>query len=93
MDNFELISFVTPEQLAEAVAGEWLQQLSSAVPAKARYPVALSGGRIARQFYSAIAHSVTGWMRLNSFGAMNVACHRTISRAILRWLMNCSSCR
>jgi 6-phosphogluconolactonase len=52
-----LISFVTQEQLAEAVAGEWLQQLSSAVPAKARYPVALSGGRIARQFYSAIARA------------------------------------
>jgi len=55
MDNFELISFATAERLAEAAADEWLQQLSMAVPAKARYPVALSGGRIARQFYSAIA--------------------------------------
>jgi 6-phosphogluconolactonase len=52
MSNFELLGFQSPTALAEAVADAWMTELKAAHPAK--YCVALSGGRIARAFFSAI---------------------------------------
>src|SRR3954451_20641463 len=51
--NWELIPCLTDSALAEHAAQEWLDQvrISSPVP----YLVALSGGRIAKQFFAAIA--------------------------------------
>jgi 6-phosphogluconolactonase len=51
--NWELIPCPTDSALAEHAAQEWLDQvrISSPVP----YLVALSGGRIAKQFFAAIA--------------------------------------
>ena len=53
MTNFELLSFFSPEELAEAAAQRWLATLQGAATEKP-YCVALSGGRIARQLFSAV---------------------------------------
>jgi 6-phosphogluconolactonase len=47
--NYELLSFPTPEALACAAAEQWCAQLAPATT------VALSGGRIATQFFGAVA--------------------------------------
>ncbi len=56
MSRPELILFDTPEVLAEAVARRWVSEL----PASGARTVALSGGRIARGFFSALARLAGG---------------------------------
>jgi 6-phosphogluconolactonase len=50
----QLVTFANEEALADSVAVRWLDQLES--NAASPYLVALSGGRIARRFFSSIAH-------------------------------------
>ena len=52
MKNFELISFTTTDELAQAVAGAWLDEIETANRAGKMHCVALSGGRIARKFFA-----------------------------------------
>jgi len=53
----DLIQFPTDERLAQAVAEEWLKELELANSSpKKPYCVALSGGRIAKRFCSAVAN-------------------------------------
>ena len=54
MKNFELISFATADELAQAVASAWLDEIKSANRAGKRHCVALSGGRIARKFFASV---------------------------------------
>src|SRR2546422_103053 len=53
MNNFELLSFVDDEQLAEAAADRWLKEIDQASRMDRAHCAALSGGRIARRFFSA----------------------------------------
>src|SRR5437867_1912681 len=55
MRNVELISFGDDRALAEAAADQWLKQLETAALGPTPYCVALSGGRIARGFFGAVA--------------------------------------
>lgn len=54
MKNFELIFFPTPEGLARAAALAFVNEIEAASHADRRYCVALSGGRICRQFFPSI---------------------------------------
>jgi 6-phosphogluconolactonase len=51
--NFDLTSFATPDELALAVAGAWLDEIESANRAGKAHTVALSGGRITQKFFAA----------------------------------------
>lgn len=53
MNNFELISFPSSLELATSAAGAWLNVISSN-PRDSLHTVALSGGRIAGTFFSAV---------------------------------------
>jgi 6-phosphogluconolactonase len=53
--NFDLISFATADELARAVASAWLDEIEAANRAGKTHCVALSGGRIARKFFAAVA--------------------------------------
>ena len=53
MGEFDVVTFPGPAELARTVAGRWLDSLVST--RGARQCVALSGGRIARDFFAAIA--------------------------------------
>ncbi len=53
--NFALFPFAGDLSLAQAAAGAWLDQLAARNPA-CPYTVAISGGRIARVFFEAVAH-------------------------------------
>ena len=55
MNNFELVSFADDAQLAEAAADRWLKEINQASRMDRGHCVALSGGRIARRFFSAAA--------------------------------------
>ena len=55
MKNFDLISFATADELAQAVASAWLDEIEAANRAGKTHCVALSGGRIARKFFAAVA--------------------------------------
>jgi 6-phosphogluconolactonase len=55
MKNVELLSFATPDELARAAAGAWLDEIESARRAGQSHSVALSGGRIAQKFFAATA--------------------------------------
>ncbi len=55
MNNFELVSFADDAQLAEAAADRWLKEIDQASRMDRGHCVALSGGRIARRFFSAAA--------------------------------------
>jgi 6-phosphogluconolactonase len=56
MKSFDLISFPDDQKLAQAAANQWLNELEAASPSSASpYCVALSGGRIARGFFIAVA--------------------------------------
>ncbi len=55
MKNVELISFASADELARAVAGAWLDEIETANRAGKTHCVALSGGRIARNFFAAVA--------------------------------------
>ena len=55
MSTYELTTFPTPEELARAVAAQWVKEIEAPTGAAAPYCVALPGGRIARRFLSATA--------------------------------------
>ncbi len=52
MNNYELISFATPDALAQAAAAAWLDEIIAASLANTSYCVALSGGRITQKFFT-----------------------------------------
>jgi len=66
MKNVELISFATADELAQAVASAWLDEIEAANRAGKMHCVALSGGRIARKFFTAVAEQAG--TRAISFG-------------------------
>jgi 6-phosphogluconolactonase len=51
--NFELISFTSADELAQAAASAWLDEIAAANHAGKSHCVALSGGRIAQKFFAA----------------------------------------
>src|SRR5262245_34679432 len=55
MGDFELVQFSNPEELAQTAARHWLADLRN-ISSSGQYCVALAGGRIARQFFSSVAH-------------------------------------
>ena len=55
MPNHELLSFATADALAAAVAERWLEELAPRADDATPYCVALSGGRIAKNFFTAVA--------------------------------------
>src|SRR6185369_924383 len=58
MPNYELLTFDAPLALAEAAAEAWLTKIESANPGPdQRHLVALSGGRIAADFFRALAEN------------------------------------
>jgi 6-phosphogluconolactonase len=66
MKNFELISFASADELAQAVASAWLDEIEVANRAGKTHYVALSGGRIAQKFFAAVAEQARA--RAVSFG-------------------------
>ena len=54
MQNFELLSFASADELARAAAGAWLDEIEAANRAGKQHCVALSGGRIAQKFFAAV---------------------------------------
>jgi 6-phosphogluconolactonase len=50
----ELISFTTADELAQAAAAAWLDEIAAAKRADKKHCVALSGGRIAQTFFAAV---------------------------------------
>ena len=55
MKNVELRSFPTAADLARAAASAWLDEIEAAARAGQTHCVALSGGRIAQKFFTAVA--------------------------------------
>ena len=55
MRNFELISFPSDDALVRAVADRWLAEFAAGTRADPTYGVALSGGRVARKLFAAVA--------------------------------------
>src|SRR5213082_2533491 len=55
MSKFELLHFADDLSLAETAATQWLNELSRAGALSRPYTVALSGGRIMRRFFEAVA--------------------------------------
>ena len=53
MQNFELFSFASADELARAAAGAWLDEIELANRAGKTHSVALSGGRITQKFFAA----------------------------------------
>jgi 6-phosphogluconolactonase len=53
MQNFELLSFASADELARAAASAWLDEIESANRAGKTHCVALSGGRITQKFFAA----------------------------------------
>jgi 6-phosphogluconolactonase len=54
MTNFELISFVTADEMARTVADGWLAEVEAATRRGKSHYAALSGGRSAKIFFSAV---------------------------------------
>ena len=54
MKNFELIPFATADELVQAVANAWLDEITAANRAGKTHRVALSGGRIAQKFFASV---------------------------------------
>jgi 6-phosphogluconolactonase len=54
MQNFELISFATADELAARAACAWLDEIAAANHAARPHCVALSGGRIALKFFTSV---------------------------------------
>ena len=55
MTNFELISFANAAELAHAAANAWLNEIELAGRDGKNFCVALSGGRIAQNFFATTA--------------------------------------
>jgi 6-phosphogluconolactonase len=53
MQNFELLSFASADELARAAASAWLDEIAAANRAGKTHYVALSGGRITQKFFAA----------------------------------------
>jgi 6-phosphogluconolactonase len=53
MNNFELISFASADELARAAAGAWLDEIETTNCVSKTHCVALSGGRITQKFFAA----------------------------------------
>jgi len=53
MQNFELLSFASADELARAAASAWLDEIAAANRAGKMHCVALSGGRITQKFFAA----------------------------------------
>jgi 6-phosphogluconolactonase len=62
--TYELLSFPGDKDLARSAAARWLETLTAAQSQKAPFVVALSGGRIARVFFSAVADAAKGKAQL-----------------------------
>src|SRR5271168_4840406 len=60
MRNFELISFINPDELARAAASAWLAEIKSASCSGLPYCIALSGGRITQKFFMDIVQQIRG---------------------------------
>ena len=56
--HFELISFSSDVELANAAGREWLDEIENANRGALPHHVALSGGRIARRFFQAVSELV-----------------------------------
>ena len=54
MQNFELISFASADELARAAASAWLDEIEAANRAGKSHCVALSGGRITQKFFASV---------------------------------------
>jgi 6-phosphogluconolactonase len=54
MQNFELISFASADELAARAASAWLDEIAAANHAAKPHCVALSGGRIALKFFTSV---------------------------------------
>jgi 6-phosphogluconolactonase len=52
--SFKLLSFATADELAQAVASAWLDEIEAANRTGKSYCVALSGGRIAQKFFASV---------------------------------------
>ena len=68
MPNCELISFASDDALARAAADRWLEELAARPDTGAPYGVALSGGRIAKRLFTAVA----GGARMRSVSLANL---------------------
>lgn len=66
MENVELLSFASGDELARSAASAWLDEIESANRAGKNHCVALSGGRIARKFFAATVEQAR--QRQISFG-------------------------
>ena len=54
MKKFELLSFATADELASHVAGAWLDEIEKARRSGKPHCVALSGGRITKDFFASV---------------------------------------
>ncbi len=54
MQNFELISFASADELASGAASAWLDEIAAANRTAKPHCIALSGGRIALKFFASI---------------------------------------
>jgi len=68
-NNFELLSFAGPDDLARAAAGAWLDEIEAANRAGGKHTVALSGGRITQKFFAATVEQ--GRARKVDFGKVH----------------------
>jgi len=67
MSNFDLLSFSSADELARAAAGAWLDEIEAANHAGKTHCVALSGGRIAQNFFaSVVEQNQTRWISFAS---------------------------
>jgi len=62
--SFTVSRFPDPPSVAQAAAAEWLHQLETDVDSRKPYLVALSGGRIARLFFTAVTELVKNERKL-----------------------------
>jgi 6-phosphogluconolactonase len=73
VNKFELISFSNADELAQAVAGQWLDEIEAANRAGKNHCVALSGGRITQKFFAATVEQAgarrTSFERVHFFWA------------------------
>jgi 6-phosphogluconolactonase len=63
-DRLTVRKLPDPESLAATVANEWLKELGMASEQTEAYLVALSGGRIARQFFAEVARVAKGQTKI-----------------------------
>ncbi|HEY5234255.1 MAG TPA: 6-phosphogluconolactonase [Verrucomicrobiae bacterium] len=69
MQNFELISFASADELAARAASAWLDEIAAANHAARPHCVALSGGRIALKFFASVVEQAKE--RKISFGLVH----------------------